>query len=276
MQNTRLSSLPPSRISPSKGPSEEAPPSISAPIPSLEPPSHCSPLPLSSSRHTPSDTPLFAETAINEDMEGCDIDEAFVSSLLEERKECDSPRSCNSPFKLVIQPELYIEGNPSPGSMNAAPHEVKAPLETSDSIAPTDEDINQYNRIPQALTEGHSTSRSDEKDHIQVLDRFQHSESSATSTCLSLVVEKLVTNWSISPYSGKRFVEGFYSCFSKFHPPPGSAHTSDETQRQSLQAWQFWGAWTNFPQDCTQSTSATSSLNLCPLSTVLLKRLVKF
>jgi len=200
----RLSSLPPSRISPSKGSSEEAPPSISAPIPSLEPPSHYSPLPLSSSRQSPSDTPLFAETTINEEMEGCDIDEAVVSSLLEERKECNSPRSCNSPFKLVIQPELYIEGNLSPGSMNAAPHEVKAPLETSDSIAPTDEDINQYNRIPQALTEGPSTSRSDEKDHIQVLDRFQHSESSATSTCLSLVVEKLVTNWSISPYSGKR------------------------------------------------------------------------
>ena len=242
MQNTRLSSLPPSRISPSKGSSEEAPPSISAPIPSLEPPSHYSPLPLSSSRQSPSDTPLFAETTINEEMEGCDIDEAVVNSLLEESKECDSPQSCNSPFKLVIQPELYIEGNPNPGSMkfmNAAPPEVKAPLETSDRIAPTDEDINQYNRIPQVLTERPSTSRSGEKDHIQVLDRFQHSESSATSTCLSLVVEKLVTNWSISPYSGKRFVEGFYSCFSKFHPPPGSAPTSDETLRQSLQAWQF-------------------------------------
>ena len=275
MQNIRLSSLPPSRISPSKGSSEEAPPSISAPLPSLEPPSHYSPLPLSSSRQSPSDTPLLAETAINEEMEGYDIDEAVVSSLLEERKACGNPRSCNSPFKLVIQPELYIEGNPSPGSVNAAPHEAKAPLETSDSIAPTDEDINQYNRIPQVLTEGTSTSRSDEKDHIQVLDRFQHSSSSASSsTCLSLVVEKLVANWSISPYSGKRFVEGFYFCFSKFCPS-GSAHTSDETQRQSLQAWQFWEAWTNFPQDCTQSTSATSSLNSCPLSTVLLKRLGK-
>ena len=240
MQNIRLSSLPPSRISPSEGSSEVAPPSISAPLPSLEPPSPYSPLPLSSSRQSPSDTPLLAETAINEEMEGCDIDEAVVSSLFEDRKECDSPRSCDSPFKLVIQPELYIEGNPSPGSMNTAPHEVKVPLETADRIAPTDEDINQYNRIPQVLTEGPSTSRSDEKDHIQVLDRFQHSLSSApTSTCLSLVVEKLVTNWSISPYSGKRFVEGFYSCFPKFRPPPGSAHTSDETQRQSLQAWQF-------------------------------------
>ena len=239
MHNIRLSSLPPSRISPSEGSSEVAPPSISAPLPSLEPPSPYSPLPLSSSRQSPSDTPLLAETAINEEMEGCDIDEAVVSSLFEDRKECDSPRSCDSPFKLVIQPELYIEGNPSPGSMNAAPHEVKAPLETSDRIAPTDEDINQYNRIPQVLTEGPSTSRSDEKDHIQVLDRFQHSSSSAsTSTCLSLVIEKSVTNWSISPYSGKRFVEGLYSCFPNFCPP-GSAHTSDETQKQSLQAWQF-------------------------------------
>ena len=207
MQNIRLSSLPPSRISLSKGSSEEAPPSTSAPLPSLEPPFPYSPLPLSSSRQSPSDTPLLTETALNEEMEGCDIDEAVVSSLLEGRKDCDSPRSCNSPFK----PELYIEGNPSPGSMNAAPHEVKAPLETSDRIAPTDEDINQYNRIPQVLTEATSTSRSDEKDHIQVLDRFQHSTSSAsTSTCLSLVVEKIVTNWSISPYSGTRFVERFY------------------------------------------------------------------
>jgi len=197
----RLSSLPPSRISPSKGSSEEAPPSISALFPSQEPPTPYSPLPLSSPRQSPSDTPLLAETATKEEMEGFDIDEAVVSSLLEERKECDSPRSCNSPFK----PELYIEGNPSPGSMNAAPHEVKAPLEISDRFAPTDEDSNQYNRIPQVLTEGPSTSRSDEKDHIQVLDRFQHSSSSGpTSTCLSLVVEKSVTNWSISPYSGKR------------------------------------------------------------------------
>ena len=127
MQNTRLSSLPPSRISPSRGSSEEAPPSISAPIPSLEPPSHYSPLPLSSPRQSPSDTPLFAETTINEEMEGCDIDEAVVSSLLEERQECDSPQSCNSPFK----PELYIDGNPSPVSKSAAPHEVKALLETN-------------------------------------------------------------------------------------------------------------------------------------------------
>jgi len=187
----RLSSLPPSRISSSKGSSEEAPPSISAPLPSLEPPSPYSPLPLSSSRQSPSVT-LLTETAINEEMESCDIDETIVSSLLEERKECDSPRSCNSPFKLVIQPELYIEGNPSPGSMNAATHGVKAHLET-------------YNRIPQIPTEGTSTSRSGEKDHIQVLDRFQHSSSSAsTSTCLSLLVEELVTNWSISPYSGTR------------------------------------------------------------------------
>merc|ERR1719320_910182 len=96
----RLSSLPPSRIPPSKGSSEETPPSISAPIPYLEPPSHYSPLPLSSSRQAPSDTPFFPETTINEEMEGCDIDEAIVSSLLEEGKECNSPRSCNSPFKL--------------------------------------------------------------------------------------------------------------------------------------------------------------------------------
>ena len=237
MQNIRLSSLPASRISSSKGSSEEAPPLISAPLPSLEPSSPYSPLPLSFSRQSPSDTPLLAETAINEEMESCDIDEAVVSSLLEERKECDSPRSCNSPVKLFIQPELYIEGNPSPGSMKAAPHEVEAPLDSSDRIAPTDENINQCNRIPQVLTEDTSTSRSDERDHIQVLDRFQHSSSSAsTSTCLSLVIEKLVTNWSISPYSGTRFVEGFYSCFPKFRPPPGSAHTSDETQRQNLQA----------------------------------------
>ena len=234
----RLSSLPPSRISSSKGSSEEAPPSISAPLPSLEPPSPYSPLPLSSSRQSPSVT-LLTETAINEEMESCDIDETVVSSLLEEREECDSLRS-NSPFKLVIQPELYIKGYPNSGSMNAAPRGVKAHLETSARIAPTDKDINQYNRILQIPTEGTSTSRSGEKDHIQVLDRFQHSSSSAsTSTCLSLVVEKLVTNWSISPYSGTRFVEGFYSCFPKFCPPPGSPHTLDETQKQSLRAWQF-------------------------------------